>query len=89
MFSPKSPKSSKPNCMSLNITRSSFLFSPKLSNASIVEPPEFEKYILDNHPLSEDDPESKLLEFPDDDIEVTKIPRQHRTVHPYIPKDPG
>lgn len=62
---------------------------PKLSLTKILDPLDFEKYISENQPLAENDPDSKLLEFPDDDIEVTTIQRQHRTVHPYIPKDPG
>ena len=44
---------------------------------------------MDNQPLAENDADSKLLEFPDDDIEVTTIQRQHRTVNPHIPNDPG
>lgn len=55
----------------------------------VVEPVDFEDFVLQNQPLNEDDPDSKMLEFPDDDIEVTTIPRQCRTVKPSIPKDLG
>ncbi|XP_028405418.1 dedicator of cytokinesis protein 7-like [Dendronephthya gigantea] len=66
------------------------MFSGTISQTKIVDPLDFEKYILENQPLAdENDPVSKLLEFPDDDIEVTTIQRQHRTVHPSTPKDPG
>ena len=55
----------------------------------VVEPPEFEDFVLQNQPLNENDPDSKMLEFPDDDIEVTTIPRHCRTVQRCIPKDAG
>ena len=96
MHSPKSPKSlhlalPNPNRVSVKKIFSRSPLSPirKISQTKLVEPLDFEKYVLDNQPLAENDPESKLLEFPDDDIEVTTIHRQHRTVHPHIPKDPG
>jgi len=54
-----------------------------------VEPPDFEEIVLQNQPFNENDPKSKMLEFPDDDIEVTTIPRQCRTVKPCFPKDTG
>ena len=96
MYSPNSPTFlhlplPNPKRLFVNRYRCNSPLSPihKISQTKIVEPLDFEKYILDNQPLAENDAESKLLEFPDDDIEVTTIPRQHRTVHPYIPKDPG
>ena len=96
MQSPKLPKSlhltlPNPNRASVKKKCSRSPLSPirKISQTKLVEPLDFEKYVLDNQPLAENDPESKLLEFPDDDIEVTTIQRQHRTVHPHIPKDPG
>ena len=55
----------------------------------VVEPPDFEDLLLQNQPFNENDPKSKMLEFPDDDIEVTTIPRQCRTVKPCFPKDTG
>ncbi|XP_068675521.1 dedicator of cytokinesis protein 7-like [Montipora foliosa] len=55
----------------------------------VVEPPEFEEILLANQPFNENDPNSKMLEFPDDDIEVTTINRQCRTVHPCFPDDSG
>lgn len=55
----------------------------------VVEPPDFEEIVLQNQPFNENDPNSKMLEFPDDDIEVTTIPRQCRTVKPCFPKDTG
>lgn len=61
----------------------------KVPLTKILDPLDFEKYISENQPVAENDADSKLLEFPDDDIEVTTIQRQHRTVYPYIPKDPG
>jgi hypothetical protein len=96
MYSPKSPTFlhlplPNPNRLLVNNNFSHSPLSPirKISENKHVEPLDFEKYILDNQPLAENDAESKLLEFPDDDIEVTTIQRHHRTVHPYIPKDPG
>ena len=69
-----------------SLSNSSF---KKLALTKIQDPLDFEKYISENQPVAENDADSKLLEFPDDDIEVTTIQRQHRTVHHYIPKDPG
>lgn len=96
MYSPKSPTFLHlplpiPNRLFVNKNVSLSPLSPirKISQTKLVDPLDFEKYILENQPLAENDPETKLLEFPDDDIEVTTIHRQHRTVHPYIPKDPG
>ncbi|CAB4011292.1 Hypothetical predicted protein [Paramuricea clavata] len=96
MYSPKSPTFLHlplpiPNRLFVNKNFSLSPLSPirKISQTKLVQPLDFEKYILENQPLAENDPETKLLEFPDDDIEVTTIHRQHRTVHPYIPKDPG
>lgn len=54
-----------------------------------MEPPEFEEIVLAHQPFNENDPNSKMLEFPDDDIEVTTITRQCRTVNPCFPKDAG
>ena len=96
MYSPKSPTFlhlALPNPNRLFVNKD-FSYSPlspicKISHTKIVEPLDFEKYVLDNQPLAENDAESKLLEFPDDDIEVTTIQRQHRTVNPHIPNDPG
>lgn len=96
MFSPKSPTFfhlalPNPNRLLVSSNFSHCSLSPirKISQTKIVDPLDFEKYITENQPFAENDPDSKLLEFPDDDIEVTTIQRQHRTVHPYIPKDPG
>ena len=55
----------------------------------VVEPPDFEDIVLAQQPFNENDPNSKMLEFPDDDIEVTTIARQCRTVNPCFPKDTG
>ena len=55
----------------------------------VVEPPEFEEIVMANQPFNENDPKSKMLEFPDDDMEVTTIPRQCRTVLPCFPKELG
>ncbi len=96
MYSPKSPTLLHLPLANRNrlFVNTSFSHSPsspicKISQTKLVDPLDFEKYVLENQPLAENDAESKLLEFPDDDIEVTTIQRQHRTVHPYIPKDPG
>lgn len=97
MYLPKSPTFlhlplPNSNRLFLNKNCSPSPLSPicKISQTKIVDPLDFEKYILENQPLAdENDPVSKLLEFPDDDIEVTTIQRQHRTVHPSTPKDPG
>ncbi|XP_067028614.1 dedicator of cytokinesis protein 7-like isoform X1 [Acropora muricata] len=55
----------------------------------VVEPPDFEDIVLAHQPFNENDPNSKMLEFPDDDLEVTTINRQCRTVQPCFPSDTG
>ncbi|MPC30303.1 Dedicator of cytokinesis protein 7 [Portunus trituberculatus] len=52
-----------------------------------VEPSDYEDF-LDQHQLEADrDPHSKILYFPSDDIEVSLIPRQTRTIHPIVPEE--
>ncbi|XP_071517868.1 dedicator of cytokinesis protein 7 isoform X2 [Panulirus ornatus] len=52
-----------------------------------VDPIDYEDF-LDQHQLEADrDPVRKILYFPTDDIVVTLIPRQIRTVHPVVPDD--
>ncbi|XP_073227641.1 dedicator of cytokinesis protein 7-like isoform X3 [Porites lutea] len=82
-------------------TQTSFTKSPSVSSSflhfatgtiplnEVVEPPEFEEIVMANQPFNENDPKSKMLEFPDDDMEVTTIPRQCRTVLPCFPKELG
>lgn len=55
----------------------------------MVDPLDFEDFILQSQPLNDNDPDSGMLEFPDDDIEVTTIPRHCRTVQPSTPQDIG
>ncbi|XP_063863721.1 dedicator of cytokinesis protein 7-like isoform X4 [Scylla paramamosain] len=52
-----------------------------------VEPSDYEDF-LDQHQLEADrDPHSKILFFPSDDIVVSLIPRQTRTIHPIVPEE--
>ncbi|XP_069184983.1 dedicator of cytokinesis protein 7 isoform X8 [Procambarus clarkii] len=52
-----------------------------------VDPIDYEDF-LDQHQLEADrDPVRKILYFPPDDIVVTLIPRQIRTLHPVVPDE--
>eukprot|EP00794_Sanderia_malayensis_P007878 gene7878-8729_t len=54
----------------------------------VADPLDFEDFILQHQPLAEEcDSVENLCEFPDDDIEVTSIPRKHRTIENPLPKD--
>ncbi|KAG0718405.1 Dedicator of cytokinesis protein 7 [Chionoecetes opilio] len=51
-----------------------------------VEPVDYEDFV-DQHQCEADrDPHSKILYFPPDDIVVSLIPRQIRTIHPIVPE---
>ncbi|XP_065674534.1 dedicator of cytokinesis protein 7 isoform X2 [Hydra vulgaris] len=52
----------------------------------VVEPVDFEEFIMQQQSLADDNnPLAVLSEFPDDDIEVTTIKRAYRTVGPSVP----
>ena len=66
------------------------IFPSQQSFVDVVDPLDFEEFILQHQPLAEEsDGVQNLAEFPDDDIEVTTVPRKHRTVETSIPKDIG
>lgn len=54
----------------------------------IVDPLDFEEFILQHQSLADDDNSgvTVLTEFPTDDIEVTNIPRTYRTLGPPVPE---
>uniref|UniRef100_A0A8C5AWY2 Dedicator of cytokinesis 7 n=1 Tax=Gadus morhua TaxID=8049 RepID=A0A8C5AWY2_GADMO len=52
-----------------------------------VEPVDFEEYLSTHPPLVESGPLRDLIEFPPDDIEVTYVPRDCRTVAPALPEE--
>ncbi|KAG7268748.1 hypothetical protein CRUP_034582 [Coryphaenoides rupestris] len=52
-----------------------------------VEPVDFEEYLSTHPPLMESGPLRDLIEFPLDDIEVTYLPRDCRTVAPALPEE--
>ncbi|XP_048582972.1 dedicator of cytokinesis protein 7-like [Nematostella vectensis] len=55
--------------------------------SEVVNPLDFEEFVLQNQPLNDNEPDAHMFDFPDDDIEVTTTPRHCRTVQPTIPKD--
>lgn len=50
----------------------------------VVQPLDFEDFILQHQPLADDSAINNLYEFPDDDLEVTNIQRKSRTLGPDI-----
>ena len=54
----------------------------------VVEPPDYEDFVLQNQCLVERDPFRDRLLFPEDDIDVERISKLCRTVLPFILK-PG
>uniref|UniRef100_A0A1B6HAI3 PH domain-containing protein n=1 Tax=Homalodisca liturata TaxID=320908 RepID=A0A1B6HAI3_9HEMI len=52
---------------------------------TLVEPIDFESYILKNKTLIQNDPQRELLLYPPDDVSHVVLPRKFRTVHPNIP----
>ena len=54
-----------------------------------MEPLDFEDFILQHQSLGDETGNiSTLSEFPDDDVEVTNIPRKFRTLPPHVPELP-
>ncbi|XP_024086053.1 dedicator of cytokinesis protein 9 isoform X2 [Cimex lectularius] len=51
----------------------------------LVEPLDFENYILKNKTILQNDPQRELLLYPSDDISQTVWPKKIRTVHPTSP----
>ncbi|XP_057299405.1 dedicator of cytokinesis protein 7-like isoform X1 [Hydractinia symbiolongicarpus] len=61
---------------------------PAATFQDIVDPLDFEEFILQHQSLADDDNSgvTVLTEFPTDDIEVTNIPRTYRTLGPPVPE---
>ena len=67
-----------------------FSYLSQQSFTDVADPLDFEEFILQHQPLAEEcEGVLNLAEFPDDDIEVTTVPRKHRTIETSIPKDIG
>ena len=52
----------------------------------VVEPPDFEDYMIQHQYAVDRDPLRHLLEFPPDDIDVQMVPRECRTIAPIVPE---
>lgn len=50
----------------------------------LVEPVDFESFILKNKTLLQNDPQRELLLYPQDDVSQVVLPRQYRTVKPTV-----
>ena len=63
-----------------------FIYTFQITFQNVVDPLDFEDFILQHQPLADDNKTVLVLsEFPDDDIEVTNIPRLHRTIGKPVP----
>ncbi|KAK6180566.1 hypothetical protein SNE40_012697 [Patella caerulea] len=56
--------------------------------SDVIDPPEFEDFVIQNQCMIERDPFRDLLLFPEDDIEVHSVGKRCRTISPVIP-EPG
>ncbi|XP_054285049.1 dedicator of cytokinesis protein 9 [Macrosteles quadrilineatus] len=52
---------------------------------TLVEPIDFENFILKNKTLIQNDPQRELLLYPSDDVSHVVLPRKFRTVSPNVP----
>ena len=64
------------------------LVCSQLTLTDVVDPPDYEDFVLQNQCLVERDPFRDLLLYPEDDIEVQKVPKPCRTISLLIP-EPG
>ncbi|XP_053674834.1 dedicator of cytokinesis protein 11 [Anopheles nili] len=59
--------------------------STSLTKPIIVEPIDFEAFVLKNRTLIQNDPQRELLLYPNDDVSEILQPKKYRTVHNNIP----
>ncbi|KAL5022031.1 hypothetical protein ScPMuIL_001186 [Solemya velum] len=52
----------------------------------VVDPPDFEDFVIQNQCTVERDPFRDLILYPEDDVEVHSVPRKCRTVTPVVPE---
>nr|XP_022315801.1 dedicator of cytokinesis protein 7-like isoform X2 [Crassostrea virginica] len=52
----------------------------------VVDPPDYEEFVLQNSCTVERDPFRDLILYPDDDVDVHSVPRKCRTVNPIGPE---
>lgn len=71
----------------MNRPASAAFLSLQVPLTEAVEPVDFEEYLSTHPPLMESGPLRDLIEFPLDDIEVTYLPRECRTVAPALPEE--
>uniref|UniRef100_A0A8C0IMJ0 C2 DOCK-type domain-containing protein n=1 Tax=Chelonoidis abingdonii TaxID=106734 RepID=A0A8C0IMJ0_CHEAB len=61
--------------------------SPQVPLTEVVEPVDFEEYLAAHPPELEPGPLHDLVEFPADDVEVVREPRECRTLEPGVPDE--
>lgn len=52
----------------------------------VVDPPDYEEFVLQNSCTVERDPFRDLILYPEDDVDVHSMPRKCRTVKPIVPE---
>ncbi|XP_033123079.1 dedicator of cytokinesis protein 7-like isoform X2 [Anneissia japonica] len=70
-----------------SISNVSVIHPQMASLSEIVDPPDYEVYLEKHHYRIQSDDCPQLLKYPDDDIEVSIIPRKCRTVKPALPDE--
>ncbi|XP_069126839.1 dedicator of cytokinesis protein 7-like isoform X2 [Argopecten irradians] len=54
--------------------------------SDVVDPPDFEDFVIQNQCTVERDPFKDLILYPEDDIDVHPLPKRCRTVNPVVPE---
>lgn len=53
----------------------------------LVEPLDYEDFLIQNATVLNRDPLKQILEFPPNDVSVKTIPKKTRTIKPIVPKE--
>ena len=63
------------------------LFTQQVPLCDVVDPPDFEDFLLQQQYVIERDPMRHLLDFPTDDVIVARLRRHVRTIAPIVPEN--
>lgn len=53
----------------------------------VVDPPDYEDFVIQNQCTVERDPFKDLILYPEDDVDVHRLPKRCRTVTPIVPEN--
>ncbi len=69
-----------------NMNHVLFLHWFQVPLSDVVEPPDFEDFLVQHHGSFDRDPMRGFLDYPADDLEVELLRRRVRTIAPIIPE---